>query len=272
MFDTAPLGSVALAAADGPPSLDVTRYLTACLVVIGLLCVGAWFLSRMSRSAVVSKAKKRSLRVVDVLPLGRKQKLCVVRAYDRTFVLGVGEREVALVGEIDQEADLAVEALVEAKPRAGAFADLVRGIGDAARSAMRPAAKTRDDGGEPQREVAAARPAPVAAAKSGAKSAPKSATRRSNEEHLLEMIEERRAAAKSATRGSNAAAKAPAKPVAKGSASQVAARAARTADGEARPVRRRAVAKSEPARAERRAPAPAQNTETEGSQRSSWVG
>jgi flagellar biogenesis protein FliO len=35
------------------------------------------------------------------LPLGGKQRLAVVRCYDRTFALGLGEKEVSLVAEID---------------------------------------------------------------------------------------------------------------------------------------------------------------------------
>ncbi len=137
MFDTAiavPTPVLALAA----EGLDMSRYLFACLVVLGLLCLGAFALARLKNSALVQRAKKRSLRVVDVLPLGRKQRLCVVRAYDRTFVLGVGEREVSLVAEIDQGDDLATEALVQAESEALAtkapksFAALVQSFAGAA--------------------------------------------------------------------------------------------------------------------------------------------
>jgi len=137
VFDTAitvPTPVLAFAA----EGLDMSRYLFACLVVIGLLCLGAFALARLKNSAILQRAKKRSLRVIDVLPLGRKQRLCVVRAYDRTFVLGVGEREVALVAEIDQDDDLSAEALVQAERDAdtakapGSFAALVQSFAGAA--------------------------------------------------------------------------------------------------------------------------------------------
>jgi hypothetical protein len=38
---------------------------------------------------------------MDVLPLGGRSRLAVVRCYDRTFLLGMGEREVSLVAELD---------------------------------------------------------------------------------------------------------------------------------------------------------------------------
>ena len=48
-----------------------------------------------------ARAARRSLQVLDVLPLGGKQRLAVVRCYDRTFLLGLGEKEVGLVSELD---------------------------------------------------------------------------------------------------------------------------------------------------------------------------
>lgn len=47
-----------------------------------------------SRSASWSaRASKRAL--------GSKQRLAVVRCYDRTFALGLGEKEIALIAELD---------------------------------------------------------------------------------------------------------------------------------------------------------------------------
>ena len=54
--------------------------------------------------SVRGRAAKRALRVVDVLPLGGKKRLAVVRVYDRTFVLGLGDKEVSVVSELDAEA------------------------------------------------------------------------------------------------------------------------------------------------------------------------
>lgn len=124
--------------------VDATRYLLACLVVIGLLCIGAWFLSRLSRGSVIGRAKKRSLQMVDVLPIGRRQRLCVARVYDRTFVLGVGEREVTLVAELDTEDDLAAQSLLESgaenEPAPKSFASLLKGAFSGGAEARRAAA------------------------------------------------------------------------------------------------------------------------------------
>lgn len=51
-----------------------------------------------------ARASKRDMHVLDVLPLGNKRQLAVVRCYDRTFALGLGERSVDLVAELDSQA------------------------------------------------------------------------------------------------------------------------------------------------------------------------
>ncbi|MFN0008705.1 MAG: FliO/MopB family protein [Planctomycetota bacterium] len=68
------------------------------LLLLGALAWGLRVL--VSRSGRVGSLR-RSLRVVDVLSLGGKQRVCVVRCYDRTFALGVGDKEVGLIAEID---------------------------------------------------------------------------------------------------------------------------------------------------------------------------
>jgi len=87
-----------LGGTEGP---DLTRYLAVCAGL--LLGVGglAWAARRFLARTLRERAAKRSLQVVDVLPLGGKQRLAVVRCYDRTFLLGIGEKEVSLVSELD---------------------------------------------------------------------------------------------------------------------------------------------------------------------------
>ena len=83
---------------EGP---DLTRYFTVCailLVVTGLL---AWGSRRLFASGLKKRASQRSLQTLDVLPLGGKQKLVVVRCYDRTFALGVGDHEITPIAELD---------------------------------------------------------------------------------------------------------------------------------------------------------------------------
>jgi flagellar biogenesis protein FliO len=62
---------------------------------------------RVLRGSLRARAARRSLAVVDVLPLGTRQKLVVVRCYDRSFLLGVGDKEVSVVAELDPENEIA---------------------------------------------------------------------------------------------------------------------------------------------------------------------
>jgi len=85
-------------ASNGP---DLTRYLTVCGILLFSILALAWGFKKLVGGAVRARAASRSLQIVDLLPLGGKQRLAVVRCYDRTFALGLGEKEVSLVAEID---------------------------------------------------------------------------------------------------------------------------------------------------------------------------
>lgn len=84
--------------ANGP---DLTRYLSVCGILLLAILALAWGFKKLVGNAVRARASSRSLQIVDLLPLGGKQRLAVVRCYDRTFALGLGEKEVALVAELD---------------------------------------------------------------------------------------------------------------------------------------------------------------------------
>lgn len=84
--------------AGGP---DMTRYLVVCALLLALVGALAYLFKRFVAGAVRARAAKRSLQILDVLPLGGKQRMCVVRCYDRTFALGLGDKEVALIAELD---------------------------------------------------------------------------------------------------------------------------------------------------------------------------
>ena len=82
---------------------DMTRYFLVCASLLALVG-GLAFLARRTLGVHLRRrAKERSLQVVDVLPLGGKQKLAVVRCYDRTFLLGLGDREVRSIAELDAD-------------------------------------------------------------------------------------------------------------------------------------------------------------------------
>jgi flagellar biogenesis protein FliO len=80
---------------------DLTRYLLVCGSAIAVLIGALWVFRRFVAERIRARAAKRSLQVVDVLPLSSKHKLVVVRCYDRTFLLGLGEKEVRSIAELE---------------------------------------------------------------------------------------------------------------------------------------------------------------------------
>lgn len=103
-------------ATTGAPGVDLTRYLLVCGLLILVIGGLGWAFRRFVAGALRAKAARRSLGVIDVLPLGGRQKLAVVRCYDRTFLLGLGDREVSLVAELDHQES---EAEAESSPAPG---------------------------------------------------------------------------------------------------------------------------------------------------------
>lgn len=89
-----------LAGAEGP---DLTRYLAVCGILILLVAGLGVGLRRLARSGWRAHARARALQAVDVLPLGGRQKLAVVRCYDRSFLIGVGDKELCLIAALGEE-------------------------------------------------------------------------------------------------------------------------------------------------------------------------
>jgi flagellar biogenesis protein FliO len=87
-----------LGGTEGP---DLTRYLVVSSVLLLGVAALAFAFRRLVGKNLVAKAARRSLQVMDVLPVGSRQRLAVVRCYDRTFLLGLGERELSLITELD---------------------------------------------------------------------------------------------------------------------------------------------------------------------------
>lgn len=87
--------------AGGTQGPDMTRYVLVCVGLLAAIVVVALLLKRLLGAAVARRAAARSLQVIDVLPLGGKHKLAVVRCYDRTFLLGLGEKELSSICELD---------------------------------------------------------------------------------------------------------------------------------------------------------------------------
>jgi len=130
-----------------PGGPDLVGYLLTCGFVLALVLGAAWLLRRFLSGALKARAAARSLSVVDVLPLGGRQRLVVVRCYDRTFLLGQGEKEVRAIGELDVEASPATQPAAEetedgsqARTAASAFARLLGRAGAGAPGTPEPLA------------------------------------------------------------------------------------------------------------------------------------
>lgn len=83
---------------EGP---DLTRYLVVCGFLIAGILGLAWGFRRLFAGSLRARAGKRHLAVLDVLPLGKGRQISVVRCFDRTFALGLGEKHVSLIAELD---------------------------------------------------------------------------------------------------------------------------------------------------------------------------
>ncbi len=100
--------------AQGP---DLTRYfavLGGVALVLILLAVG---LKRLvSHSTFGIGRQRKGMQVLEVVSLGARRQMAVVRCYDRTFALGLGEKQVALIAELDSELVQHESATPEAVP------------------------------------------------------------------------------------------------------------------------------------------------------------
>jgi len=68
---------------------------------LGGLGLVAWAVKRFSRTTLRSRLSRRSLELVEVLPLGGQKRVAIVRCYDRTFVIGAGDKELSLLAEME---------------------------------------------------------------------------------------------------------------------------------------------------------------------------
>jgi flagellar biogenesis protein FliO len=127
---------------------DLTRYVLVCSATIVALLVLAWVFRRTVAGQLKARAARRSLQVLDVLPLSGKQKLVVVRCYDRSFLLGLGDREVRSIAELDVEL-----APVPSEPTRSSSRSVLDAFGTILRGRLREtpvAAPTDPESREPQ--------------------------------------------------------------------------------------------------------------------------
>lgn len=146
---------------------QLVRYWVVVGTLLGALFLASFLVKRLGLRQKLLRSARRSFQVLDVLPLGRGQRLCVVRCYDRTFLIGAGDKELCSITELDQavvDNDLAKEPPSARRP--------ARPFGDWLAPLLRPA------GGQ-----AAAAPAPAAAAP-----APAAATRAEGERATRQRV------------------------------------------------------------------------------------
>lgn len=94
-------GNPPLTLGDGPDLGWLMGVVAVLVLAIAGLAVG---FRKVVLGTMQSRAARRDLQVLDMLPLGGKRQLAVVRCYDRTFALGLGEKDVTLVAELDRDA------------------------------------------------------------------------------------------------------------------------------------------------------------------------
>ena len=122
---TSPMALLAhLALAAPPTEPDVARYLVVSATLLGALILGALLLRRFVGASWAPARSRRQLTVVDALPLGGSKRAVVVRCYDRTFLVGVGDKELCAIAELD--AEVVANDAPEATRVGSGFAGLLR--------------------------------------------------------------------------------------------------------------------------------------------------
>lgn len=120
LLELAPIAEIATRPARSGP--DWNRYVLVCVLMLVALGALVWGLRALVARSGRTGSPRRSLTVIDVLSLGGKQRVCVVRCYDRTFALGVGDKEVGLIAEIDAAVSMPKESAGAPNP---AFASVL---------------------------------------------------------------------------------------------------------------------------------------------------
>jgi flagellar biogenesis protein FliO len=115
----------------GSTGPDLTRYFVVCTILVVATGLVAWGFRRLVSSNLKVRAAKRSLQTLDVLPLGGKRKVAVVRCYDRTFVLGLGDHEITPIAELDPVTTGDIPAVPPSKANDAEFAAALEAVSQA---------------------------------------------------------------------------------------------------------------------------------------------
>lgn len=171
----------------GSTGPDLTRYFVVCTILVLVTGLVAWGFRRLVSSNLKVRAAKRSLQTLDVLPLGGKRRVAVVRCYDRTFVLGLGDHEITPIAELDPATTGDVPAVPATKANDAEFAAALAAVNEALPkkrvASPRPALPTPEldvvELSQPARKVVRRK-----VKKSNAKSATKTPAKKSREEAM----------------------------------------------------------------------------------------
>ena len=86
-----------------PLSVPTQRLALVFLLICGLIYLTYFGLKRYMNWHETSAGKRRSVGVIDTIPLGGKRFGTVTRVYDRILVLGVGDETITLLTELSGE-------------------------------------------------------------------------------------------------------------------------------------------------------------------------
>lgn len=150
----------------GTAGPDLSRYFMVCAILIVVTAGLAWGLKKVIAGNLQQRGTQRSLQVVDVLGLGGKRKLAVVRCYDRTFVVGLGEREITPIAELDGAIGEDLPQPLPPKSHSQAFAQALEQVRQAMPSKSVSRSRQAVDQPPPALKTKTVNPAPRADAQS----------------------------------------------------------------------------------------------------------
>jgi len=141
-----------------------TEVLVSLLVVIGVMVLVLWGISRLMRRARLAPGRAKVLGLVDALSLGSKRQVFVVSYKDRTLLLGCGSEDIQLLAEYEAT-DFPVEQDDEAGESASSPAahtpSIAASLVDAAEDKVEISAAARDAGAPPSMPTGAHRVPPA---------------------------------------------------------------------------------------------------------------
>lgn len=82
---------------------ELTRYLVVSGALLGALFLASFLVRRLAGGSRLTLNARRGIQVLEATSLGGSKRAMVVRCHDRTFLLGVGDKEVCSIAELDSD-------------------------------------------------------------------------------------------------------------------------------------------------------------------------